>query len=82
MKLALIAAIILALVGPAAAGGRVDWSDYIDHDAKPSAPRATAESPAEQPASVRTKKAAKAKKAKKVAKSKASAKARKKKGRR
>jgi hypothetical protein len=81
MKITLVAAIILALVAPAAAGGRVDWSDYIDRDAKPT-PVAAAQ-PREEAAPVRTKKAAKAKKAKKVAKSKAAkAKARKKKARR
>ena len=34
----LVVTSVLALSLDASAGGRVDWSDYIDHDAKPSAP--------------------------------------------
>jgi hypothetical protein len=38
---ALVVTSLLAFSVEASAGGRVDWSDYIDHDAKPSAPRNT-----------------------------------------
>ena len=73
------ALITFGLVGPATAGGRVDWSEYIDRN--PSKPVAVAPAVAKEEAPARTKTSAKKAK-KKTAKAKAKAKARKKKGRR
>jgi ribosomal protein L12E/L44/L45/RPP1/RPP2 len=71
------ALITFGLVGPATAGGRVDWSDYIDRN--PSKPVTVAPAVAKEDPPARSKtKASKAKK--KTAKAKA--KARKKKSRR
>lgn len=67
-----IAAISLVLTGPADAGGRVDWSDYIDRT--PQKPIAVAPARAVTPV-VSGKRATKATKATKAAKSKKSAKA-------
>lgn len=67
LKAAVVAMTLLAFSVEASAGGRVDWSAYIDHDAKPSAPRNTASS--SESASVTPKKA----KATKVSKKKKAA---------
>lgn len=72
------ALITFGLVGPATAGGRVDWSDYIDPN--PSKPVAVAPAVTKDEAPRSKTKASKAKK--KTAKAKAKAKARKKKSRR
>jgi hypothetical protein len=69
---AVVVTSLLAFSVEASAGGRVDWSSYIDHDAKPSAPRNTAGSRSE-PAPVAPKKA----KATKVSKKKTATKNRK-----
>ena len=89
LKLALVAAIMLVLVGPADAGGRggkVDWSDFIDPNATPSAPVGSANgsatpAPDETPAP-RAKQAKASRAKKKVAKKAKSRKARAKKSRR
>jgi hypothetical protein len=52
---ALVVASLLAFSVEAAAGGRVDWSDYIDHDAKPT-PRAGSFTSTSEPAPVAPKK--------------------------
>jgi hypothetical protein len=70
---ALVAMSVLALSLDASAGGRVDWSDYIDHDAKPSAPVGSASGAAPAPISAAPKKA----KATKVSKKKVATKSRK-----
>lgn len=59
---------VLALSLDASAGGRVDWSDYIDHNASRNAPVSTA-SKFEPAASPKKAKASKAKKKKVAAKS-------------
>jgi len=41
MRTTLIVSLALALAGGAARADKVDWSSYIDHDAKPTAPAAT-----------------------------------------
>ena len=68
---ALVVTSLLAFSVEASAGGRVDWSDYIDHDAKPT-PR-TSSSASSEPAPVAHKKA----KARKVSKKKVATKNRK-----
>jgi hypothetical protein len=70
---ALVVTSLLALSVDASAGGRVDWSSYIDHDAKPSAPRNTGGASQSEPAPVAPKKA----KATKVSKKKIATKNRK-----
>jgi hypothetical protein len=69
---ALVVTSLLAFSVEASAGGRVDWSAYIDHDAKPSAPRNTSASQSDS-APVAPKKA----KARKVSKKKVATKNRK-----
>lgn len=71
---ALVVASLLAFSVEASAGGRVDWSDYIDHDAKPSTPRNSGNAAVtSEPAPVAPKKA----KATKVSKKKVASKNRK-----
>ena len=53
---ALVVVTLLAFSVEASAGGRVDWSDYIDHDAKPT-PRANSSTATSEPAPVAPKKA-------------------------
>ena len=82
LKLTLIAAMVLALTTPAGAGGSVDWSAYIDHDApsRPT-PKAAERGPAERAQAPKASRANK-KVAKKATKAKAKQKARRKKPRR
>jgi len=88
LKLALVAAIMLVLVGPADAGGRsgkVDWSDFIDPNATPSAPVGSANgsaTPAPEAPAPRAKQAKASRAKKKIAKKGKARKARAKKSRR
>jgi hypothetical protein len=75
---ALVAMSVLALSLDASAGGRVDWSEYIDRDAPRSAPTSTASTSSSAP----TAKKAKTTKAKKKKVSAKTRKARAKKSRR
>lgn len=54
MRTTLIVSLALALAGGAARADKVDWSSYIDHDAKPTAP-APAATPSATPTSAKTK---------------------------
>lgn len=71
----LAAAVLFALTA-AAGAGNVDWSEYVDHNAKPSAPVAQAGSPTEDApaAEAHPRVAAASKPAKKASKTKAKAK--------
>ena len=73
---ALVVTSILALSVEASAGGRVDWSEYIDHDAPRSAPASTASSSTPAPAPKKAK-ATKVSKKKVATKSKKAARAKK-----
>ena len=76
---ALVVTSVLALSLDASAGGRVDWSDYIDHNASRNAPVASASKSGPAASSKKTKaKVAKAKKKKVSAKSRKAKKARRK----
>lgn len=54
MRTTLIVSLALALAGGAARADKVDWSSYIDHDAKPTAP-APAATPSATPTPAKTK---------------------------
>ncbi|MBV8760643.1 MAG: hypothetical protein JO257_25345 [Deltaproteobacteria bacterium] len=54
LRTPLIVSLALALFGGAARADKVDWSQYIDHDAKPTAP-APAATPTAEPAPAPTK---------------------------
>jgi len=72
----LAAAVLFALTA-AAGAGNVDWSEYVDHNAKPSAPVAQAGTPTEEApaAEAHPRVAAASKPAKKASKTKAKSKA-------